>query len=149
MNFLKKTVTLRINIFALLLVLLLIGAVAAVIYFRVPQNLFFMLLHPSQVESIQIRVNRDEYQELSLQEIAALVGVLNDFRIRDSGVRSNPPENQSNAEYHIHMKWGFTVHLCCTGGTVNINADSYPDHGDVKDRLYSLYRQQRDARNSQ
>lgn len=149
MNFLKKTVTLRIHIFVLLLALLFLGMVAVGIYFRLPQNLFFMLLQPSQVESVQIRVGSQEYQELSAQEIAELVGVLKDFRIRDRGVRSCPPDSQASAEYHIHMKWGVTMHLSCSDGAVTINADRYQAHADVIDRLYALYRQQRKARSSQ
>lgn len=146
MNILKKAVTLKINIFFLLLALLFLGGIAAAVHFHVPENLFFALLRPGQVKSIQVATGIDAYQDLNTQEIAQVIDVLNDFRIKGSGLRTCPPGEQAQAIYHIQTKWGTTLHISFGSGVVFVNTHRYQDYTDVSDRLVSLYQEQRDAR---
>lgn len=152
MQFLKKTITVKINLFALVIAVLLLAAIILGIYLHVPENLFFMTLSPSQISSVQICTGFDTlhepyYDSLNEQEIAALIQELRNFRVGNHvEPRTSSPSSQASSSYHIYTIWGTTLHLDLDSIDITVNGNTYSDQPELEERLYTLYRQQCDAR---
>lgn len=149
MQFFKKMITLRINLFAFIMALLLLGTTSVAIYFQLPEALFFKLLSPSQIHSVELRLSRKEgYTQLTQQEISDLIHILNQVNVKEKRDRCFTPSEQSRADYRIHLKWGTTLHVSTQSGPLAINAHIY-NSPQLADSLYELARQQREARATQ
>ena len=147
MQFFKKIVTLKINIFALCTISILLIATIAAIRFHVPENLFFVLLKPSHVESVELRLPSCEgYARMTEQEIAATIAILNQIRVTDGAEHSIPPSAQAIAECKIHLKWGTTLYVSANTGRLGINAYSLFGNRQQAEDLGSLLRDLRQAK---
>lgn len=148
MQFFKKTVTLKINIFALCTVLILLVGIAAAIRFHVPENLFFMLLRPSHIESVEYRVydtGTITYAQMTEQDIATTVAILNQVRVTDEVRRSFTLSSQATADCKIHLKWGSPLSIHAGIGSLGINACYLPSTEEQDDALFDLLQNLRQA----
>lgn len=145
MGFFKKTITLKINIFALCAVLVLLIGIAAAIHFHVPENLFFKLLSPSHIETAEFRLSgRQGYAYMTEQETAATVAILNQVRITDESQHSLPPSSEATAECRLHLKWGATLYINASSG-ITINEYALSGNSQQADNLYLLLRDLKQA----
>lgn len=124
--FLKKPITLRINLIWTAVILLLILGIALCLYLRVPDNLYFMLMEPDWVSSAQVSL-RGTVRDLTPQELRDVVSILNDFRFEDVGERCFGPDPYEYADIRLHMKSGKTLTICCSGGFYGVGEYSYPN----------------------
>lgn len=148
MQFFKKTVTLKINIFALCTVLILLIGIAAAVRLHVPENLFFTLLRPSHVESVEYRVYGSQgrgYAQMPEQEVAAAIAILNQVRVTEGATRSIAPSSQAAADCKIHLKWGTTLSINAGSGIFGINTYHLPGTEEQDEAWSYLLRDLRQA----
>lgn len=126
MKFLKKRITLRINLIWTAVILLLIVGIAICLYLRVPDNLYFILMEPDWVSSGQVAVfGKHEWREMTREEIAEVVSVLNEFRFEGEKERVFAPDLYDGAQIRLYMNSGKILNIHCFSDIYGINEHSY------------------------
>ena len=136
-KFLCKKICLRINILALILVMLFVLTVVLFFHYQMAQNLYYRLMQASWIDSAHMRIRGDEYVELDRAEIAQLVDILNDVKIKD-GVHRYYPTTNSSTCFQITFRSGKTLYINIMFGKLRLNEYEYPDYK-TGQKLLDLY----------
>lgn len=141
-KFLCRKIHLRINILALILVLLFILATVLFFQYQMAENLYYRMMDASWVESAYICTGYQTFAELDRAEIAQLVDILNDVKIKD-GVHRFYPTTYNSTCFQITFRNGKTLDIDVMFSKLRLNEYEYPDYktGQKLLDLYNVLRQ--------
>lgn len=105
LSLLKRRITVTVRVRNLVILAVCVAVVLLGAYLRVPDNLFFMLLEPDQIQTAYVWCGRGS-MTLTREEIEEVVALLNDVRIIGPGERSEPLGPQLTYELHLQLKTG-------------------------------------------